>query len=189
MLLRAVAEVSVPEQLGQRQLVQLLLAALAEAVDAREGDGKIVKVESKRPRRLELGRVLDEPTLFQPEQDDVRIVGRQKPSMLRSCGNRRARAIVDLDEDAVKPRSAIFAPVDAKGELAAELIELADLHRRPERAGTKIEAQALVPIMGPRLQPADDEKVQQHQADGVGVGDSKQPPEARADPPQRIELG
>ena len=45
--------------------------------------------------------------------------------------------------------------------LLAELVELADLDRRAERARFEIEAQPLVAIVGVGLEVADDEQVDQ----------------------------
>ena len=119
LLLRNVAQIAVAEQLRQRQLFQLLVAAAAEIIDAGQGDRQIVEIERQGPRRRELGRVLDQAALFQPEQDHVGIVGRQESAASRGRSDRRARPVVDLHEDAVELGSAILASVDAQGHALA----------------------------------------------------------------------
>jgi hypothetical protein len=63
----------------------------------------------------------------------------------------------------VQLRALLLALVDAKGDVLAEMVELADLDRRPQRAGVEIEAEAFVAIVGVGLGLADDENVQRRE--------------------------
>ena len=51
--------------------------------------------------------------------------------------------VLALDEDAVELRALVLAAVDAQRQMLAELVELADLDRRAERARLEVEPQAL----------------------------------------------
>src|SRR4051812_19813204 len=121
------------------ELFGFVAAAAAELVDHRQADRKVIALESERARRLELGRLLDEPTLGQPEQDLVRVVGRKEPSVLCGRSDRRALSVIGLDEDALELHALVFASVDAQGDASAEPVELIDLDRRAERARVEVE--------------------------------------------------
>ena len=54
--------------------------------------------------------------------------------MLRRRGDGGSLAVVGLDEDSVELCSLVLAAVDPKRQPVAELVELADLDRRAERA-------------------------------------------------------
>ena len=77
------------------------------------------------------------------------------------------------DEDAVQLRAVLLAAVDAQGQMLAELVELADLDRRAERARLQVEAQAFVAIVGVGLEIADDEQVEDVERDRVGIRASR----------------
>ena len=66
-------------------------------------------------------------------------------------------AVIGLDEDSVELRALLLAALDAQRQAPAELVELADLDRRAERARFEIEAQAFIPVLGVGLEIADDE--------------------------------
>ena len=91
-----------------------------------------------------------------------RIVSGSSVDRKRPCSavaaTRHPLAVVALDEDAVELRALLLAAVDAQRQVLAELVELADLDRRAERARLEVEAQAFVAIMGVGLEIADDER-------------------------------
>ncbi len=86
------------------------------------------------------------------------------------------------DEDAVQIGAAILAALDPQGHPPPEIGELADLDRGAERARAQLEAQALIFILGLRLDEADDEKLSAEQDERVEIGHAQQPPVARARP-------
>src|SRR4029450_6468921 len=122
------------------ELVGLARRAAAELVDHGQADRQIVAVKSEGARGRELGAVLDQPALRQPEQDLVGVISGKKSAMLGGCGEGHALAVLALDENAVELRPLPFAPVDAQREMLAELVELANLDSGAKRAGLEVEA-------------------------------------------------
>ena len=169
------------------ELVRLRLPAAAELVDDRQGDRQIIAFEGEGARGRELGIVLDQAPLGQPEQDRVGIVGSEEAAMFGGGGDARA-LLLGGDEDAVELGPAALALVDAQRQLAAEIVELPDLDRRPERARFQLEAQAFVAIMGVGLEIADDEQVERGERDREEERDAEQPAVTDPDPAQRVEL-
>jgi hypothetical protein len=108
--------------------------------------------------------------------------------VLRRGGDAPAGAVVDLDEDSVELGALLLASVDPQRQPPAEVVEFADLDRCAERARSKVEAQAFVPIFGIGLDIADDHQVQEHQHRGVGIRHAQQPAVADADSAKGIEL-
>src|SRR5205085_5976753 len=105
------------------------------------------------------GRILHEAALFEAEKDGVGIVGRKEAAALRCRRDVHPLAVLVLDENAVEPRALVLASVDAHREVAAKLVEFADLDRSAERAGLQIEAKPFVAIVSVRLEIADDAEV------------------------------
>ena len=182
------AAIAEAPQLVEVELVGLARAAAAELVDDRQGDGQIVAVERQGARGREPGVVLDQPALGQAEKDGVGIVGGEEDAVLGGGGDARA-LLLGGDEDAVELGAAALAAVDAQGELAAEIVELADLDRGAEGARLQFEAQALVAIMGVGLEIADDEQVERGQRHRIEEGHAKQAAVADPDAAKRVELG
>ena len=102
----------------------------------------------------------------------------------------RSRLVVDRGEDAAQARfRLLFAAFDPQRHPLAEVVELADLDRRAERARAQVEPQPFVAVARIGLDPADDGDVEQQQRDGEHVGHAQQPAIADADPAQRVEFG
>ena len=110
---RAAAIADAP-QLMEVELVGFGAAAAAELLDRGQADGKVVALEREGARDAELGRLLDEPALVQPEQDLVGIVGRKETAALGGGGDGRALPVVGLDEDSVELGSLLLTAVDAQ---------------------------------------------------------------------------
>ncbi len=129
-------------QFGQREL-QVASPALTEILVAGQGDGQIVAGEGQHARHGEIGRLVDQRAVGQAEDDRVGIVGRQELARLRR--HRIGRALVAVAyEDAVQLAPAVMALFDAQRHAVAEMGELADLDRRPQRTRAQLEAQLLV---------------------------------------------
>src|SRR3546814_1678448 len=97
-------------------------------------------------RSCEFGRFVDQYALGQPQDDRVRIVGRQELSLRRGCRHRLSVVVLATHEDAAQASPVVIAFLDPQRHPAAELGELADLDRRAERARAQLELQPLIGI-------------------------------------------
>ena len=79
--------------------------------------------------------------------------------MLGGRSDGHPRGVRVLDEDPVQLRTVVFATIDAQRQMFPQLVELADLDRRPQRTGFQVELKSLVAIVGVGLEIADDEQV------------------------------
>ncbi len=176
------------DDLRQDQLL-FLIAATAEGVDRRKVDRQVIAFERQCPRRGEPRVVLDQPSLLQPEDDRVGIVGRQELPLGRRRRDLRSGLVVEGGEDAEQARALVLATFDPECHSLAELVELADLDRCAKRARLQLEPQSFVPVAGIRVDPADYRDVHEQQAGGEHVRDPKQPTIADADAAHRVEFG
>src|SRR4051794_24762636 len=116
------------------KLVGFGAAAGPELADHRQAYRQAVTLAFHAGRGRAFGRLLDQPSFREPEEDGVGIVGRQEAPALRRGRDGRSVAVVGSDENSVKLGALFLAAFDAKRDAVAELVELADLDRRAERA-------------------------------------------------------